>query len=43
MESDATGTVAELDLDDGSLVFYDREQHTAWLQSSVSITVEDVR
>ncbi|MDG5774815.1 hypothetical protein VB773_15120 [Haloarculaceae archaeon H-GB2-1] len=34
---------AELDLGGDEFVIYDRENHQAWLQSTVAIPVEDLR
>ena len=32
---------AELNIGDEEFVIYDRENHRAWLQSTVAVTVED--
>jgi hypothetical protein len=34
---------AELNIGDEEFVIYDRENHQAWLQSSVAVTTEDRR
>lgn len=34
---------AELTLDDDAFVIYDRENHQAWLQSTVAVSIEDYR
>lgn len=34
---------AQLILDDERYIIYDREQHTAWMQSSVAVSLEDYR
>lgn len=32
---------AELDIGDGKLVIYDRENHQSWIQSSVAVSITD--
>lgn len=34
---------AELTIDDEQFVIYDRENHQAWIQSSVAVTADDLR
>jgi hypothetical protein len=34
---------AELNIGDEEFVIYDRENHQAWIQSTVAVTVEDIR
>lgn len=34
---------AELTISDEDFVIYDRENHQAWIQSSVAITADDLR
>ena len=34
---------AQLRLDDDEFVIYDRENHTAWVQSSVAVSLEAYR
>jgi hypothetical protein len=38
-----TSRYGELEVGDEEFVIYDRENHRAWLQSSVTVTVEDRR
>lgn len=37
----ATSRYGELEVGDEEFVIYDRENHRAWLQSSVAVAVED--
>ncbi|MFT4949970.1 MAG: hypothetical protein ACI9CA_002113 [Natronomonas sp.] len=39
----ATSRYGELEVGDEEFVIYDRENHRAWLQSSVAVAVEDRR
>ena len=34
---------AELNIDDEEYVVYDRENHEAWIQSTVAIAAEEIR
>jgi hypothetical protein len=34
---------AELNIGDEEFVIYDRENHQAWIQSTVALTVDDLR
>ncbi|QSG05641.1 DUF7331 family protein [Halapricum desulfuricans] len=34
---------AELTLDDDEFVIYDRENHEAWIQSTVAVAIEEYR
>lgn len=34
---------AQLTLSSDEFIIYDREQHTAWVQSSVAVSLEDYR
>lgn len=34
---------AELNIGDEEFVIYDRENHQAWIQSTMAVTVEDIR
>jgi len=38
-----TSRYGELEVGDEEVVIYDRENHRAWLQSSVAVTVENQR
>lgn len=38
-----TSRYGELEVGDEEFVIYDRENHRAWLQSSVTVAVEDRR
>jgi hypothetical protein len=42
-DDDQTHRYAELSIGDEEFVIYDRENHQAWLQSSVAVTVGDLR
>jgi hypothetical protein len=39
--SDETRRYAELNIGDEEFVIYDRENHQAWIQSTVAMTVDD--
>lgn len=39
--SDETRRYAELNVGDEEFVIYDRENHKAWLQSTVAVPVDD--
>jgi hypothetical protein len=34
---------AELNIGDEEFVIYDRENHQAWIQSTMAVTAEDIR
>jgi hypothetical protein len=40
---DQPSRYAELNIGDEEFVIYDRENHQAWIQSTVSLTVKDRR
>ncbi|MEF8851179.1 MAG: hypothetical protein V5A44_03260 [Haloarculaceae archaeon] len=40
--SEGTRRYAELNVGDEEFVIYDRENHRAWLQSTVAVPVEEV-
>jgi len=40
-DDDQSQRYAELTLDDDEFVIYDRENHEAWLQSTVAVSIED--
>jgi hypothetical protein len=39
----ATSRYGELEVGDEEFVIYDRENHQAWIQSSVAVTIADHR
>jgi len=43
VDSDETDRYGELNIGDEEFVIYDRENHQAWLQSSVAVNAEDRR
>jgi len=42
-EGDQSERYAELAIGDDEFVIYDRENHRAWIQSTVAVTIEDYR
>jgi hypothetical protein len=40
---DETNRYAELTIGDEEFVIYDRENHQAWIQSTVAVTADDLR
>jgi hypothetical protein len=42
-EEESAQQYAELNVGDEEFVIYDRENHQAWIQSSVSLEVADLR
>lgn len=40
-DDDQSQRYAELTLDDDAFVIYDRENHQAWIQSTVAVPIED--
>ncbi|MFB6297396.1 MAG: hypothetical protein ABEH56_02630 [Salinirussus sp.] len=43
VSGDRSDRYAELDLGDEEYVIYDRENHQAWIQSTVAVTVDDLQ
>jgi hypothetical protein len=42
-DDDHAQRYAELTIGDDEFVIYDRENHEAWIQSTVAVTIEDYR
>lgn len=42
-EQDESDRYAELNIGDEEFVIYDRENHQAWIQSTVAVTADDIR
>ncbi|MFT4922513.1 MAG: hypothetical protein ACI8XM_001730 [Haloarculaceae archaeon] len=42
-DGEQTTRYAELNIGDEEFVIYDRENHQAWIQSSVAVTIADHR
>lgn len=42
-DDDQAQRYAELTIGDDEFVIYDRENHEAWIQSTVAVTIEDYR
>lgn len=42
-DGDQTNRYAELNIGDEEFVIYDRQNHQAWIQSTVVVTAEDLR
>jgi hypothetical protein len=42
-DDDQLARYAELNIGDEEFVIYDRENHQAWLQSSIAVTADDLR
>jgi len=42
-DADEDHRYAELNIGDEEFVIYDREDHQAWIQSTVAVGVEDLR
>jgi hypothetical protein len=40
---DEANRYAELTIGDEEFVIYDRENHQAWIQSTVAVTADDIR
>ena len=42
-DGDQTSRYAELNIGDEEFVIYDRQNHQAWIQSTVVVTADDLR
>ena len=42
-DDDQASRYAELTIGDEEFVIYDRENHQAWIQSTVAVTIEEYR
>jgi hypothetical protein len=43
VDQDEQARYAELNIGDEEFVIYDRENHQAWIQSTVAVTVDDLQ